>query len=869
MKKFYFTLTTLLFIAVANSQIVNIPDANFKAKLLLANTSNNIASSEVPNANGFVTAFYKIDTNNDGEIQVSEASLIKWLNISSSSISNLEGILSFTNLIKVKLHNNNLSILNISGLANLKFLDCSANPLGSLNVDSLNNLQELICYGNSLSTLNLSNLNNLQVLNCSTNYLQNIDFSNLINLRTLSCGANLLTNISVSNLTNLTNLSCGANQLASLNVNSLINLTQLTCDDNQLSNLEVGNLINLNQLTCNDNQLSSLNVGSLINLTQLICDENQITTLDVTNSANLTTLYCDYNQLSTLNVSGLDKLQTLGCTNNFLTELNLDGLVKLRYLYCSINQIASLNATNSPLLQVLEGGYNQLVTLFIKNNNEYWQTLDFSNNSNLQYVCTNDDDILLVQNLIVQYGYSATCHLNTYCSFNPGGTFYTIQGNSKFDADGNGCDINDLPIGNLKFNITNSLISGSLISNISGNYFIPVSAGLYYITPQFENPSYFYFTPTTAIVNFPSTPSPAITNFCVEPNGVRYDLEVVAIPLDDARPGFDANYKIKYKNKGNQIENATINFNYNDAILDFVSTTVAPTAQASGTLSWNVGTIAPFQSGEILVTLNVNSPMEIPPVNGNDVLSYTTTASGLNTDETPDDNTFTLNQVVVNSFDPNDKTCLEGTTISPTLIGNYVHYKIRFENTGTFAAENVVVKDIIDISKFEISSLQLIDASHSCITRINGNDKVEFIFENINLPFDHTNNDGYLVFKIRIKPTVLVNSTITNSANIYFDYNFPIVTNTATSTFAILKNDSFEFHDNLAIYPNPVENFLNITTKQATEIYQLTLYTILGQQLHTITNPKNTVDVSSLKTGNYILKVLTNKGISSVKFVKK
>lgn len=52
------------------------------------------------------------------------------------------------------------------------------------------------------------------------------------------------------------------------------------------------------------------------------------------------------------------------------------------------------------------------------------------------------------------------------------------------------------------------------------------------------------------------------------------------------------------------------------------------------------------------------------------------------------------------------------------MIGDYVHYKIRFENTGTFPAQNIVVTDLIDISKFDISSLQMIDAFYSCTTRI-------------------------------------------------------------------------------------------------------------------------------------------------------
>ena len=61
MRKFYFLLLGLLIFSGVQAQIVNIPDANFKSKLLAASTNN-------------VTAYYiKIDTNNNGEIEVSEA----------------------------------------------------------------------------------------------------------------------------------------------------------------------------------------------------------------------------------------------------------------------------------------------------------------------------------------------------------------------------------------------------------------------------------------------------------------------------------------------------------------------------------------------------------------------------------------------------------------------------------------------------------------------------------------------------------------------------------------------------------------------------------------------------------------------------
>ena len=915
MKKFYFTAITLLFLVVAHAQIVNIADGNFKAKLLLANSTVGIASTQIPIYNSVfdrweVSTYNKIDVNNDGEIQVSEAQAIKWLSVTYSNISDLTGIEAFTNLQHLFCYYNGIVNLDVSGLVNLISIDASLNQLVSvgltgldnlqylnlsenqftnLSLDALTNLRSLNCHSNQLSTLNLSTFINLKTLQLSRNQFQNLNFSGLINLEELCIDDNQFSNVDISSLTNLKKFQCSQNQLTNLNLNGLLNLETLLCDYNQIFNLNLLNNTNLKYLFCSNNLLQTLNLSGLNNLESVECHDNQLTSLSLNGLTNMTKVYCSNNFLTALTINHLTTLTTLLCDNNLLQNLNVSGLVNLISLYCDFNQLTSINMSGLNNLQSFGCSNNQintldvngldqldflvcsnnlLTTLNIKNNNSSYPYLNFSNNPNLIYICAADDDLTLVQDLINTYGY-INCHVNSYCSFNPGGTFYTIQGNSPIDFNNNGCDAADPKYPNLKYNISDGTNSGSLIANNSGNYNIPVQAGTHLMIPQFENPSYFNVSPGNVSVTFPATASPFIQDFCITPNGVHHDLEVVIIPIDIARPGFDATYKIKYKNKGNQPENATLNFNYDDAILDFVSSSTVPTAQATGNLSWAIGTLLPFASGEITATFNLNSPMETPPVNSGNILSYTANCNGLNIDDTIADNTFNLSQTVVNSYDPNDKNCLEGNTINPAIIGEYVHYMIRFENTGTFAAQNVVVKDIIDTTKFEIATLQMTEASHSCVTKISDLNKVEFIFENINLPFDNATNDGFVVFKIKTKANLVVGNTISNSANIYFDYNFPIVTNTATSTFQTpLQNDTFMFENYFSIYPNPANDVLNITSKLASEIYSLSVYNVLGQLVQTITRPTKTVDVSGLKTGNYILKVNTENGISSNKFTK-
>ncbi|TEB41013.1 T9SS C-terminal target domain-containing protein, partial [Flavobacterium circumlabens] len=117
-------------------------------------------------------------------------------------------------------------------------------------------------------------------------------------------------------------------------------------------------------------------------------------------------------------------------------------------------------------------------------------------------------------------------------------------------------------------------------------------------------------------------------------------------------------------------------------------------------------------------------------------------------------------------------------------------------------------------------------SSHSFVTKISEGNKIEFIFENINLPFDNATNDGYVAFKVKTKPTLVSGDIFTNEANIYFDYNLPVLTNKAVSTFKTLGTQDFEFSSYLSLYPVPVTDRLNIHTTQTIEIKALEIYDI-------------------------------------------
>ena len=139
-------------------------------------------------------------------------------------------------------------------------------------------------------------------------------------------------------------------------------------------------------------------------------------------------------------------------------------------------------------------------------------------------------------------------------------------------------------------------------------------------------------------------------------------------------------------------------------------------------------------------------------------------------------------QRVRGSYDPNDKQCLEGSKLDISKIGDYLHYQIHFQNEGTDTAFNIVVSDTLS-DKLDWNTFEFTGSSHACNPTLKNN-KIEFIFENIHLPYktiDEPGSNGWVAFKIKPKPSVVIGDSLNNNAAIYFDFNKPVITNTATT----------------------------------------------------------------------------------------
>ena len=99
------------------------------------------------------------------------------------------------------------------------------------------------------------------------------------------------------------------------------------------------------------------------------------------------------------------------------------------------------------------------------------------------------------------------------------------------------------------------------------------------------------------------------------------------------------------------------------------------------------------------------------------------------------------------------------------------------------------------------------------------------------------------------------NSTI----NLIYNNSLSIVRNGAV--LSTEKFNNFEF----SMSPNPVKNILNINTLET--IKKVEIYNLLGKKV-LASNNTNSVDVSSLSNSIYLVKLTSDKGVSTKKLVK-
>lgn len=437
-----------------------------------------------------------------------------------------------------------------------------------------------------------------------------------------------------------------------------------------------------------------------------------------------------------------------------------------------------------------------------------------------------------------------------------------ISGVTYYDADGNGAQGPGEP------NWPNQIISiqpGNfyMTSDANGNWSVNLTAGTYTISAV--PPTYHQVTEPSGgsytIVSAGNNTNHTGNNFGMQPISNMNDL-TVSFQATPPVPGFTRTYYLHYANVGTTIQNATITFDH-DPSLVFAGASNGGT-HSGNTVTWSMPNLFPGTTGYVTCQLTIPTNTQI-----GSSLGFMASINPIPGDMTPANNVDPRDMTVLASYDPNDKSVLPagvGQTgdIAP---GTRLTYTIRFQNTGTFAATDVILRDTLD-ADLDQASLEVIGASHP-FTWHNDFGKLAFEFHNIMLPDSGSNepgSHGHVVYRISPKAGLSLGTELTNTAHIYFDFNAAVVTNTTLNTLAtVLAVQPGRNDIHLQVAPNPFNGatMLRFDNPKA-EAMTLTVRDVTGKvmmQQNGITSNDHRLDGSRLPTGIYLF---TLEGASGV-----
>ncbi len=834
-------ITFLLFIFIQGAiqaQIIDFPDENLKNALLNHSPA--------------------IDMNNNGEIEVSEA--VNFTNnhlfLQSKDITDITGLENFTSTERFILSHNDITSIDISALFWVKDISLNGNELTEIDLSSNIDLEKLSIGNNELSSIDISNNENLTHLSAGGNDLTTLDTSSNLLLEELSIWHTEINTLDLS-LNNLKLINISSSAFTTFeDFSSQMELESIDVASTDLSTLDTSIFQNLKKLKINNSDILEIDLSQNSVLQFLTAGSSGITTVDVSHNLDLRSLFI-WEGLTSIDVSQNLELRSINVINSDITSLDLSANPNLCTVNVSNTSLEYINIKNGNNINPNPNAYCHTISMLP---GEGITIFNASNNDNLAIICVDD-----ISYALENFNVPDSTTLLESCPGNLGDT-NQIVGTITYDENENGCDPDDQPVSTL-IHSTDGVYDFATTSALTGDFNLYVFEDIY-DTQLLGLPDYFTTDPMVHQNTFTGFNQTENIDFCITSTTTVNDLSVTLIPISQARPGFESYYQIMYTNIGTTTISGTVDFDFDEALVGFEASDPSPTNASGNTVSWGFENLSPFTSRAIDIVMLVDQP---PTVQGDDILSYTASISPNTDDNTPNDNTFELNQIVVNSYDPNDKTCLEGEEVLFENADKYLHYLVRFQNTGTASAINVRVADQLD-EKLDWTTLVVESLSHPGRTEVQNERDLSFIFDDINLPHeavDPEGSNGFIAFKIKPKTDIVLGDTVENTAFIFFDFNPPIITNTTATTFVeTLTVDDVPLIT-VEMYPNPTSDILYIHSDQS--LKKATIYNSLGQSVRTkdLEGINSQIDMSDLNTGVYFISLETISGVSEHKQIIK
>ena len=337
------------------------------------------------------------------------------------------------------------------------------------------------------------------------------------------------------------------------------------------------------------------------------------------------------------------------------------------------------------------------------------------------------------------------------------------------------------------------------------------------------------------------------------------DIAVYLLSNSSPRPGLEYTNTLIIENLGSLPVSGSVEFTHDDSVtLDNVynldsGNTVTNTATG---FVLNFNDLQSLNQESVSIVLNIPTNLNIGDIVTNMVVYNVN-------DINIDNNESSLTQEVVNSYDPNNKLESHGPEIKLDEFTNedYLYYTINFQNLGTAEAIDIKVEDVLD-AQLDATTFKMLNASHDfMVTRVSSN--LTWQFDAINLPsesMDEPNSHGYVYFKIKPFAGYQEGDIIPNTADIYFDFNPAITTNTFETKFVTSLSVGEFSTIGYNMYPNPTNGIVHIQfNKAVAENVLVSIYNVQGKLISkptTISNhSKISFNVSSLSQGMYFVEL--------------
>lgn len=407
----------------------------------------------------------------------------------------------------------------------------------------------------------------------------------------------------------------------------------------------------------------------------------------------------------------------------------------------------------------------------------YADDLDFDNDIDLMACSQNDYKMTLFYNLL----------------FNPNQATGTVF----YDVDQNGImDINDQG-----FNLT------QVITNPANAYAYTYTNGYYFVqfnettldTFEISTMNMDYWSLTTDSSSYHLIVDSSFTsidslNFGYYPDTLFYDSNTEVVG-GFPRCNTVANYWVYLANMGTLMPSGIVHVILDDS-LNYVSSVITPDSINGQNIYFSFDSLFFFASE--LFTLEVEMPSALSI--GDSLISYVFTTILDSLGNIASIETDSLKQFLVCAYDPNDKIAQPAGIDSMGYIPPstaYLDYTIRFQNTGTDTAINVIIYDQLD-PNLQWQTLTPLANSHNVQINVDAGGLITFSFNSIMLPDSNANflaSQGFIKYRIELQPNIPIGTSIYNSGSIYFDSNPPIITNTKIHTIydcsQLIQNSTF------------------------------------------------------------------------------